>query len=105
MQINFDKSYGPLINGVFETDDKSRSFAAVNAATGTHLAYIRYCDATDVDRAVDAAHAAFPAWRALGQQMRARLVNLLADEIEEHSERLTITVTSLNQRYYLHVTI
>lgn len=90
MQINFDKSYGPLINGVFETDDKARSFAAVDPATGRHLAYIRYCDATDVDRAVNAAHAAFPAWRALGQQMRARLVNLLADEIEAHSERLAM---------------
>lgn len=90
MQVNFDKSYGPLINGVFETDDKARSFAAVDPATGRHLAYIRYCDAKDVDRAVKAAHAAFPAWRALGQQMRARLVNLLADEIEEHSERLAM---------------
>ncbi|MCF5692537.1 aldehyde dehydrogenase family protein [Pseudomonas sp. PA-1-2A] len=90
MHIHFDTSYGPLINGVFETDDKSRSFAAVDPATGRHLAYIRYCDATDVDRAVNAAHAAFPAWRALGQQMRARLVNLLADEIEEHSERLAM---------------
>ncbi|MCK3861537.1 aldehyde dehydrogenase family protein [Pseudomonas sp. B329] len=90
MQTNFDKFYGPLINGVFETDDKARSFAAVDPATGRHLAYIRYCDAKDVDRAVKAAHAAFPAWRALGQQMRARLMNLLADEIEEHSERLAM---------------
>ncbi|MGR3966435.1 aldehyde dehydrogenase family protein [Pseudomonas sp. 910_23] len=90
MQINFDKSYGPLIDGVFETEDKSRSFAAVDPATGRHLAYIHYCDAKDVDRAVKAAHAAFPAWRTLGQQMRARLVNLLADEIEEHSERLAM---------------
>lgn len=90
MQINFDKSYGPLINGEFETDDKARSFAAVDPATGKHLAYIRYCDAADVDRAVTAAHTAFPAWRALGQQMRARLVNLLADEIEEHSDRLAM---------------
>ncbi|OJT29092.1 aldehyde dehydrogenase [Pseudomonas sp. FSL W5-0203] len=90
MQVNFDKSYGPLIDGVFETDDKARSFAAVDPATGRHLAYIRYCDAKDVDRAVRAAHAAFPAWRALGQQMRARLVNLLADEIEKHSERLAM---------------
>ena len=75
---------------VFETDDKTRSFAAVDPATGRHIAYIHYCDAKDVDRAVKAAHAAFPAWRALGQQMRSRLVKLLADEIEEHSERLAM---------------
>jgi acyl-CoA reductase-like NAD-dependent aldehyde dehydrogenase len=90
MQVTLDKSYGPLINGVFETDDKDHSFAAVDPATGQHLAYIRYCVEADVDRAVKAAHQALPTWRALGQQMRARLVNLLADEIEAHSERLAL---------------
>ncbi len=90
MQVTLNKFYGPLINGVFETSDKDHSFAAVDPATGRHLAYIRYCLEADVDRAVKAAHQALPAWRALGQQMRARLVNLLADEIEAHSERLAL---------------
>ena len=90
MRVEFDKHYGPLINGVFETDAQERSFAAVDPATGHHLAHVRYCDEADVDRAVNAAHKAFPAWRALGQQIRARLVNLLADDIEEHSERLAM---------------
>jgi acyl-CoA reductase-like NAD-dependent aldehyde dehydrogenase len=88
MKMEFDEYYGPLINGVFETDDKSRSFTTVDPATGKHLAYVCYCDEADVDRAVVAAQNAYPAWRGLGQQMRARLVNLLADEVEAHSERL-----------------
>ena len=90
MKIEFDKTYGPLINGVFETDASGRFFEAVDPATGNLLAHVHYCVEADVDRAVRAAQQAFPAWRALGQQQRARLVNLLADEIEEHAERLAL---------------
>jgi len=90
MKVELDKTYGPLINGVLETGEKEFCFAAVDPATGNHLAYIRYCTESDVDRAVAAAQNAFPAWRNLGQQQRARLINLLADEIERNSERLAI---------------
>lgn len=95
MNVEFDKFYGPLINGVFEIGDKERCFAAVDPATGKHLSYIRYCTESDVDRAVMAAKEAFPAWRNLGQQKRARLINLLADEIERNSERLA-TIDALD---------
>lgn len=88
MQVEFDTSYGPLINGTFEIDGEGQSVAAIDPATGSHLTSIRYCEEADVDRAVQAAHQAFPAWYALGQQKRARLVSLLADAVEEHSERL-----------------
>ncbi|WP_285374158.1 aldehyde dehydrogenase family protein [Pseudomonas sp. lyk4-TYG-107] len=90
MKVELDKTYGPLINGVLETGGKEFCFAAVDPATGNNLAYIRYCTESDVDRAVAAAQNAFPAWRNLGQQQRARLINLLADEIERNSERLAI---------------
>ncbi|MGE7955675.1 aldehyde dehydrogenase family protein [Pseudomonas sp. NPDC089530] len=88
MKIDLDQTYGPLIDGIFETDGAHRSFAAVDPATGQRLASIRYCDEADVDRAVAAAQKAGPAWRALGQQARARLIEQLADAIELHSERL-----------------
>lgn len=32
-QINFDMSYGPLISGVFEIEDKERLFAVVDPTT------------------------------------------------------------------------
>lgn len=87
MNIELDRSYGPLINGIFETPG-DRPFAAIDPATGKHLADIHYCNEQDVNRAVLAAQDAYPAWRAQGQQARARLINLLADAIEAHSERL-----------------
>jgi aldehyde dehydrogenase (NAD+) len=40
----------------------------------------------DVDRAVAAAHAAFPAWRARHFTERSRALNLIADEIEARTE-------------------
>lgn len=42
--------------------------------------------AADIDRAVDAAAAAFPAWRATAAAERGRLLLRLADELEARSE-------------------
>lgn len=87
MTILFDPVYGPLINGVFENNDNA-PVPALDPATGQCLAHIHYCNAADVDRAVDAAQAAFAGWKALGQQERGRLINALADAVEADSERL-----------------
>jgi acyl-CoA reductase-like NAD-dependent aldehyde dehydrogenase len=40
----------------------------------------------DVDRAVSAARAAFPAWRALSQDERAEYLNKFADAIEANTQ-------------------
>ncbi len=45
-------------------------------------------DAGDVDRAVNAAHDAFPAWAALGPAGRAEHLHALADLIDANVERL-----------------
>ena len=45
-------------------------------------------DAGDVDRAVNAAHEAFPAWAALGPAGRAEHLHALADLIDANVERL-----------------
>lgn len=87
MTIELDRTYGPLINGVFEKS-AGATFPALDPATGLLLAQIHSCSREDVDRAVDAAQAAFGAWKALGQQERARLINALADAVEADSERL-----------------
>ncbi|MGH8437465.1 MAG: aldehyde dehydrogenase family protein [Pseudomonas sp.] len=86
MKIVLDEVYRPLINGEFETT--ARSFAAIDPASGKTLSAIYFCDQHDVHRAVVAAQKAFPAWQALGQQARARLILELADAVEADSERL-----------------
>ena len=83
----FDKAYGPLINGVFELDGTD-IHPVISPSTGEHLTDLYYCKEGDVKRAVIAAEAAFPAWKALGQQARARLVAQLADALESDLERM-----------------
>lgn len=82
-----DKAYGPLINGVFELDGVD-IHPVTSPSTGEILAELHYCHERDVERAVLAAEAAFPAWKALGQQVRARLVLQLADVLENDLERM-----------------
>ncbi|AYO38845.1 aldehyde dehydrogenase [Serratia sp. P2ACOL2] len=86
--MTLDKAYGPLINGVFELDGTD-IHPVISPSTGERLADLRYCNERDVERAVLAAEAAFPAWKALGQQVRARLVAQLADVLESDLERMT----------------
>lgn len=85
--MTLDKAYGPLINGVFELGGPD-IHPVISPSTGEHLADLHYCDALDVGRAVLAAEAAFPAWKASGQQARARLVAQLADMLESDLERM-----------------
>lgn len=57
-------------------------------ATGEIIGRVPAGDAADVDRAVAAAKAAFPVWRASNPAERSRLINRLADLIEENADEL-----------------
>ena len=59
------------------------------------IADVAEARAADVDRAVDAAHAALPAWRAMAAAERGRLLLRLADAIEAHADELA-TLESRN---------
>ena len=83
--------YGPFIDGRFR--EGGERFAAVNPATGEHLADIARCGAAEVDAAVKAARAAFPAWKATPAEERSALLLKLADAIEADLERLTVIDT------------
>jgi len=54
------------------------------------LAEVARADVADVDRAVAAAVAALPAWRALAPAERARLLHALADALAAHQEELAV---------------
>ncbi|MDX5595382.1 aldehyde dehydrogenase (NADP(+)) [Pseudovibrio sp. SPO723] len=77
-----------LING--EAVENQERFAAMEAATG--LATDRlYCEASqaDVEAAVIAAEAAFPAYAATKAAQRAAFLLTIADEIEARGEAIT----------------
>jgi len=62
----------------------STYFETVNPATQETLAEVAHGDPAQVDAAVAAAKAAFPAWAGLAATERARLVRKLGDLIAQH---------------------
>jgi acyl-CoA reductase-like NAD-dependent aldehyde dehydrogenase len=80
---------GPLrlyIDGEFVgTQDR---LTVLNPATGEPLAEAPLAGKREVDQAVRAASAAFPAWRSTAPSQRARLMWALADRLEENAEEL-----------------
>jgi acyl-CoA reductase-like NAD-dependent aldehyde dehydrogenase len=67
-----------------------RTFETVDPATGEAIAEVSYAGPDDVDRAVQAARGAFDdgPWRKARTAERARLINALADLIEQHAGEL-----------------
>ena len=67
-----------------------RTLEVTNPATGESLGRVFDADATDVDRAVIAARAAFPGWRDTPAQDRAKAVRRAAAILREHADELAL---------------
>jgi acyl-CoA reductase-like NAD-dependent aldehyde dehydrogenase len=91
-----DKKYGLLINGQFVDAEGGKTFVTTNPATGEKLAECAEASPADVDRAVKAARAAFPAWSKTSPAQRAALLNKIADAIDENAEWLATVETKDN---------
>src|SRR5947199_10644006 len=60
----------------------------LNPATGEEIARAPQSSVEEVDRAVRAARAAFPAWSATTPGERAAALLAIADKIEEHGDEI-----------------
>src|SRR5438067_12005340 len=60
----------------------------INPATEEAIAELEQAGVEETDAAVARAKAAFPGWRAVAPQDRARLLRRVATLVEEHSEEL-----------------
>jgi acyl-CoA reductase-like NAD-dependent aldehyde dehydrogenase len=65
----------------------------LNPATEQPVAELETAGVAETDRAVAAAKAAFPAWRAVAPSDRARLLRRLAALVEDHREELALLET------------
>jgi aldehyde dehydrogenase (NAD+) len=84
--------FGHYIDGEFTRSAKQK-FESTNPATGEVIASIAQADAADVDRAVNAACAALPAWQALTGHQRARYLYAFARQVQKHARRLAVLET------------
>src|SRR5579871_2910349 len=79
-----------LINNRWVASRSGKTFPTVNPSTGEEICQIAEADAADVDIAVAAARKAFEhgPWRNTTASERGRLLNRLADLIEQHTDEL-----------------
>jgi aldehyde dehydrogenase len=76
--------YDNFIGGKWSAPVKGRYFTDKSPIDGSTLCEVARSDADDVERALDAAHAALPGWSRTAPAERARLLNKVADRIDEN---------------------
>ena len=86
--------FGHFIDG--EWTNPGKTFASENPASGKVLAQITDGTPADVDRAVKAARAAFPAWSALSGYERGKHLYAIARLIQKHSRLFAVLETMDN---------
>jgi acyl-CoA reductase-like NAD-dependent aldehyde dehydrogenase len=77
-----------FIGGRFVDAASGETLASLNPHDNSTIAEVAMAGVTDVDRAVEAATAALPAWRKLAAADRGRILLKLADLIEANAEEL-----------------
>ena len=73
--------------------DDGSTFAVINPASGNQIGEVPLCGATETRRAIDAANAAWPAWRALTARRRAQILQawnrLILDNVDDLAQIIT----------------
>ncbi|UCV18642.1 NAD-dependent succinate-semialdehyde dehydrogenase [Ferribacterium limneticum] len=73
--------------------DDGSTFAVINPATGEQIGEVPLCGAAETRRAIDAANAAWPAWRALTARRRAQILQtwnrLILDNVDDLAQIIT----------------
>ena len=81
-QLFLEREHGLLINGEWTKATSGESIDSLNPATGERIGALAAGGPSDIDRAVAAASAAFPAWSTTPGVKRAQLLWSLANLIE-----------------------
>lgn len=85
-----------FINGQFVAPIQGQYIPNINPATGAEYAQIANGTKEDIDLAVSAAQAAFPAWSQATPEYRFRILNRMAEMIEANLDALALAETNDN---------
>ncbi len=91
--VSVQSRYGHFIGGNWVDPKKGEYFENISPVTGKAFTEIARGTAEDIDAALDAAHAAAPAWGRTSAAERALILNKIADRIEENLEALAVAET------------
>jgi aldehyde dehydrogenase len=88
--MSFQPRYDNYIGGKWVAPVQGRYFENPTPVTGEVFCEVARSDEADVERALDAAHAAAPAWGKSSAAERAVILNKIADRIEENLESIAV---------------
>ena len=89
----FAKSYDNYIGGTWRKPSAGKYFDNISPVTGKVVCQIARSDASDIESALDAAHAAKDAWGRTSVAERANILNKIADRMEANLATLASAET------------
>src|SRR5271169_710406 len=89
----FAKRYENYIGGEWKAPKAGKYFDNISPITGQPVCEIARSDASDIEAALDAAHAAKDAWGRTAVAERAQMLNKIADRIEANLEKIALAET------------
>jgi aldehyde dehydrogenase len=92
-KVKFRSRYGNFIGGEWVPPVKGQYFEDVTPVTGRPFCEIPRSTAEDIEKALDAAHAAKIGWGKTAPAARAVVLNKIADRIEANLEMLALAET------------
>ncbi|MFI9824078.1 aldehyde dehydrogenase [Streptomyces sp. NPDC052013] len=91
--VTFARRYDNFIGGDWVAPVEGRYFENPTPVTGKVICEVARSSAADIDLALDAAHAAAPAWSRTSTTERANILNKIADRIEQNLEKIAVAET------------
>src|ERR1700756_5496496 len=88
--MSYESRYENFIGGEWVAPAKGRYFENPTPVTGQTFCEVARSDDADVDKALDAAQTAAPAWGKTAPAERAAILNKIADRIEENTASLAL---------------
>jgi aldehyde dehydrogenase len=88
--VTFKPRYDHFIGGEYVAPAKGQYFENPTPVTGETFTEVARGTAEDVEKALDAAHAAAPAWGKTSAADRANILNKMADRVEANLEQIAI---------------
>ncbi|MFC3850135.1 aldehyde dehydrogenase family protein [Corynebacterium hansenii] len=92
-KMSFEPRYGNWIDGGFQDPVDGNYFEVISPVTGEVFTEVARSNEKDIEKALDAAHAAAPAWGSTPPAERAKVLNKIADRMEEHLEEIAVAET------------
>ena len=91
--VEFRPRYDHWIGGQYVAPSSGEYFENVTPVTGRVFTEVARGNAADIDKALDAAHKAAPAWGKTSVTERANILNKIADRMEANLEKIAVAET------------